>query len=91
MELARSYGPRNARAVVRAGAAFAVLLVAACLLLVPPAFSAAANGKGMTFEDRAEAERVSRSRYRDLEVASLVIIVVAGAGAILWAVRRRKP
>jgi hypothetical protein len=34
---------------------------------------------------------MSRSRYRDLEVASLVVILVAGGAAILWAVRRRKP
>ena len=44
----------------------------------------------MTFEDRAAAEKMSRSRYRDLEVASLIVIVVVGAGVILWA-RRKKP
>jgi len=91
MDLARRFGPRNSRAATRAAAAVAILLVATFLLLVPPSRSAAANGKGTTFQDRAEAERMSRSRYRDLEVASLVIIVVAGGGAILWAVRRRKP
>jgi protein-S-isoprenylcysteine O-methyltransferase Ste14 len=91
MDLARLHRRRSARAVFRTGTALAVLLVTACLLVVPPSFSAAANNKGTTFEDRAEAERISRSRYRDLEVASLIIIVVAGAGAILWAVRRRKP
>jgi hypothetical protein len=49
------------------------------------------NGKTGTYEDRATAEKMSRSRYRDLEVASLVVILVAGGAAILWAVRRRKP
>jgi len=49
------------------------------------------NGKAGTYEDRATAEKMSRSRYRDLEVASLVVILVAGGAAILWAVRRRKP
>jgi hypothetical protein len=47
--------------------------------------------KGTTFEVRAAAEKESRSRYRDLEVASLVIILVAGGAATLWAVRRKKP
>jgi hypothetical protein len=49
------------------------------------------NGKAGTYEDRATAEKMSRSRYRDLEVASLVVILVAGGAAIFWAVRRRKP
>jgi hypothetical protein len=43
------------------------------------------------YEDRATAEKMSRSRYRGLEVASLVVILVAGGAAIFWAVRRRKP
>jgi hypothetical protein len=92
MDLANPYGPRKACGLPRAVSALAVFLLALCLFLVPPSFSATDNGgKGMTFEDRAAAEKMSRSRYRDLEVASLVIILVAGAGAILWAVRRRKP
>jgi hypothetical protein len=49
------------------------------------------NGRTGSYEDRAAAEKMSRSRFRDLEVASLVVILVAGAGAIFWAVRRRKP
>ncbi|MGE5248146.1 MAG: hypothetical protein ACM3L8_07335 [Verrucomicrobiota bacterium] len=84
------FRPRGARAVARAAAALAIFLLALLLYLLPPA-SAADNGKGMTFEDRAAAEKMSRSRYRNLEVASLVVIVIAGGGAILWAVRRRKP
>jgi len=67
------------------------LLVVLCLLFPPPAHAATDNGKAGTYEDRATAEKMSRSRYRDLEVASLVIIIVAGGAAILWAVRRRKP
>jgi hypothetical protein len=91
MDVTSRYGPRRARTAARAVAALGIFLVVLCLYLVPPASAAADNGKGTTFEDRAAAEKMSRSRYRDLEVASLVVIVVAGAGAILWAVRRRKP
>ena len=58
---------------------------------VTGATAATDNGKAGTYEDRATAEKMSRSRYRDLEVASLVVILVAGGAAILWAVRRRKP
>jgi hypothetical protein len=32
---------------------------------------------------------MSRSRYRDLEVASLVLIIIVGGAAILWAVRKK--
>ena len=56
-----------------------------------PSYSATDNGKAGTYEVRATAEKMSRSRYRDLEVASLVVILIAGGAAILWAVRRRKP
>ena len=56
-----------------------------------PSFAATDNVKAGTYEVRATAEKMSRSRYRDLEVASLVVILIAGGAAILWAVRRRKP
>jgi hypothetical protein len=69
----------------------AALLLLLALFFAMPAAAATDNGKAATFEDRAAAERMSRSRYRDLEVASLVVILVAGAGAVLWTVRRRKP
>ncbi len=67
-----------------------------CLLLFLPslwpsyAFAAdnVAGGAG-TFEQRAAAEKESRSRYRDLEVASLVFILLAGGGILFWAVRRK--
>jgi len=42
-----------------------------------------------TFEQRAAAEKETRSRYRDLEVGSLVFILVAGGGILFWAVRRK--
>lgn len=66
------------------------------LLLVVPSLApvsarAADNvpaGPG-TFEQRAAAEKATRSRYRDLEVGSLVFILVAGGGILFWAVRRK--
>ncbi|RJP21852.1 MAG: hypothetical protein C4529_06780 [Deltaproteobacteria bacterium] len=74
-----------------AGVLAALLLGLALLIAIPSAATATDNGTAGTFEDRAAAERMSRSRYRGLEVASLVVILLAGAGAVLWAVRRRKP
>ena len=71
--------------------ALAVLLLSLSLVLVFPAVAATDNAKAGTFEERAAAERMSRSRYRNLEVASLVVILVAGGGAIYWAISRRKP
>ncbi len=73
----------------------ALRTIVLCLLLflpslVPAAFGAdnASTGAG-TFEQRAAAEKQSRSRYRDLEVASLVFILLAGGGIVFWAVRRK--
>jgi hypothetical protein len=42
-----------------------------------------------TYEQRASAEKRSRSRYRRLEVASAVVIIAAGGAAILWVIRRK--
>jgi hypothetical protein len=42
-----------------------------------------------TFEQRAAVEKASRSRYRNLEVASLVLILAAGGAAIWWTFRKR--
>lgn len=67
------------------------LLFALFLVFSVPSYAVTDNGRTGSYEDRAAAEKMSRSRYRGLEVASLVVILVAGAGAILWAVRRRKP
>ena len=68
-----------------------LLLTLSLLLFSPAALAATDNGKAGTFEERAAAERMSRSRYRNLEVASLVVILAAGGGAIYWAISRRKP
>ena len=98
MERLRPHGQRGILAGSGAGRVSALLLLFClflclflCLLLPLPSSAATENGKTGTYEDRATAERMSRSRYRDLEVASLVVILVAGGAAILWAVRRRKP
>ena len=91
MERSRPHLPRGVLAGSGAGRALSVLLVVLCLLLSVPSPAATDNSKGGTYEGRVTAEKMSRSRYRDLEVASLVVILVAGGAAILWAVRRRKP
>lgn len=91
MEPSRPQGQRRILAGSRAKRALSALLVSLCLLLSPPTHAVTDSVKAGTYEDRATAEKMSRSRYRDLEVASLVIIIVAGGAAILWAVRRRKP
>jgi hypothetical protein len=76
-------------AVHGAASVLGALLLSLSLLLVPPA-GATDNAKSGTFEERAAAERSSRSRYRNLEVASLIVILAAGGGAIYWAISRRK-
>jgi hypothetical protein len=95
MERSRPNDLRGVLAGSGAGRVFCALLLLFCLFLSPllplPSSAATENGKTGTYEDRATAERMSRSRYRVLEVASLVVILVAGGAAILWAVRRRKP
>lgn len=64
-----------------------------CLMLCssPFLYGAPENASrgAASLEERQAMEKKSRSRYRDLEVASLVLIVVVGGAAILWAVRRR--
>lgn len=91
MERSRSHGQRGILAGSEAGRVLSALLLALCLLLSFPSSAATDNSKAGTYEDRATAEKMSRSRYRNLEVASLVVILVAGGAAILWAVRRKKP
>lgn len=91
MERSRPLGQRRVPAGSGTGRALSALLLALCLLCSLPSYAVTDNGKAGTYKDRATAERMSRSRYRDLEVASLVVILVAGGAAILWAVRRRKP
>ena len=91
MECSRLHGQRGILAGSGAGRALSALLLALCLLLSLPSSAATDNSNAGTYEDRATAEKMSRSRYRDLEVASLVVILVLGGAAILWAVRRKKP
>jgi hypothetical protein len=71
--------------------AFLVLLL--CLALwAPPILQGAKDNAprgAATYEERSAAEKMSRSRYRGLEVASLVLILVVGGAAILWAVRKK--
>ena len=67
------------------------LLLAVFLVFAVPSSAVTDNGMTGSYEDRAAAEKMSRSRYRGLEVASLVVILIAGAGAIFWVVRRRNP
>jgi len=66
-----------------------MLLFLPSLLPVPvPAAENVPAGPG-TFEQRAAAEKETRSRYRDLEVGSLVFILVAGGAILFWALRRK--
>jgi hypothetical protein len=71
--------------------AFLALLL--CLALwAPPILHGAPDNThrgAATYEERSKAEKMSRSRYMDLEVASLVLIIVVGGAAILWAVRKK--
>ena len=73
------------------GRVLPALLLVLFLGFAVPSSAVTDNGMEGSYKDRAAAEKMSRSRYRGLEVASLVVILIAGAGAILWAVRRRKP
>lgn len=95
MERSRPHGQCGILAGTGAGRILPALLLALCLLFsLPsslPSSAATDNVKTGTYEDRATAEKMSRSRYRDLEVASLVVILLGGGAAILWAVRRKKP
>ena len=95
MERSRPHGQRGILAGTGAGRILPALLLALCLLFsLPsplPSSAATDNDKSGTYEDRAAAEKMSRSRYRDLEVASLVVILLGGGAAILWAVLRKKP
>jgi len=77
MERTRPHGLRGILAGPGAGRLLSALLLVLCLLLSLPSTAATDNSKTGTYQDRATAERMSRSRYRDLEVASLVVILVA--------------
>jgi len=91
MEPAGRNNRRESRSRTRAISLLAALILSLCLFPEPLPLSAMDTPREPTFEDRAAAEKLSRSRYRRFEVASLVIIFAAGAGAAFWAIRRRKP
>jgi hypothetical protein len=87
----RLHGHRFAFAGHRPAAALAIFFLAMPLAFAYPATAATDNEKAGIFEQRAAAEKMSRSRYRNLEAASLLVILAAGGGAIYWAISRRKP
>jgi hypothetical protein len=66
-------------------------LMSLALFLPAPLRGAADNSPlgAVTYEERSAAEKMSRSKYRDLEVASLVLILLVGGGAILWSIRKK--
>jgi hypothetical protein len=66
------------------------LLLSALLFLALPAMASDNDTvPAGTFEQRAAVEKASRSRYRDLEVASLLLILVGGGAAIWWTFKRK--
>lgn len=67
-------------------AAGAILL---CLSVSAHAASPDNGSAAATLEQRAAVEKASRSRYRDLEIASLVLILAGGGAAIWWTLRRK--
>jgi hypothetical protein len=61
-------------------------------LMTVPSLTAYANnvtGGSRAYEERSAAEKNTRSRFRRLEWASLVLILFAGGAAIYWVVRRK--
>jgi hypothetical protein len=82
--------PRRPSGRVRRG-----LLAAAFLLAFgfPLLASAVPTGEApppaATLQERSAVEKASRSRYRTLELSSLVLILVAGGAAAWWALRRK--
>ena len=73
------------------GTAIASLLLFLSLMTAPAVPVSADNviGKAGAYEERAAAEKSTRSRFRRLEVASLVLILAAGGAAVFWVVRRK--
>jgi hypothetical protein len=76
------------------GMAFRASVLAAAILAVAapccPAGPVPDNATAAdSLEHRRAVEKASRSRYRDLEIASLVVILVAGGAAAWWAVKRK--
>lgn len=74
----------------RIASVVAFLLLFATLLPVASASIAVARPtNARSFEERASDERTSRSRFRRLEVASFVLILLVGGVVTLWAIRRK--
>ena len=61
------------------------------LMTVPPlaAYEDNVTGGARAYKERSAAEKHTRSRFRRLEWASLVLILAAGGGAIYWVIRRK--
>jgi hypothetical protein len=72
-------------------AAIALLFLFLSLMTAPLLTARAKNvtGGAKAYHERAAAEKTTRSRFRRLEWASLVLILVAGGAAIFWVVRRK--
>ncbi|MCL2102476.1 MAG: hypothetical protein FWH25_00375 [Syntrophorhabdaceae bacterium] len=73
--------------VVRVAAALAFVLLLSSVSHSP----AAMKNNELSFEDRAAVEKASRTNYRKLEITSLVVIFIVGAGALYWVTRKKKP
>jgi uncharacterized BrkB/YihY/UPF0761 family membrane protein len=81
-------GPRRKR-VLRAALASLLLLLSLMTAASYPVRADNVIGKAGAYKERAAAEKTTRSRFRRLEVASLVLILAAGGAAIFWVVRRK--
>lgn len=80
--------PRRRGARIAAVALLFLLLS----LMAPPLLPARAKtgaGGATAYQERADAEKSARYRFRRLEWASLVLILAAGGAAIFWVIRRK--
>jgi hypothetical protein len=83
-----AHEPRRRRARMVA----ITLLVLFLSIMTAPSLAACADnvpGGARAYEERSAAEKNTRSRFRRLEWASLVLILAAGGGAIYWVIRRK--
>lgn len=81
---------RDARVRGAARAAVAVLFLLFALAAAPsPSARPDVARTAKAYAERATAEHSARTRFRRLEIASLVLILIAGGAAILWTVRRK--
>ena len=91
MESVRRTNRRGYIYGARTACAIAALALALLLSFASNSYTAVKNKAELSFEDRVAAERASRSSYRKLEIASLVVIFIVGTGAVCWVMLRRKP